>query len=162
MNILIGSVLLALGALFMLRHLSRRNPEALGDIFAQTRQTVTFMIPRIFAGLIGAGFLAELLPVDQVERFFGDSAGITGVAFATLLGALTPGGPFVAFAIGASSLKAGAALAPLMAYVTAWCVFNLNRMITYEMAFMGRRFTWIRHIVSAPVPLVLGGLLLLF
>ena len=161
MNILIGTVLLAFGATMMLRHLARHQNAALPDVFSRTRQTVLFMVPRIFAGLIGAGFLAALLPVDQVERFFGDSAGLTGVLFATLLGALTPGGPFVAFAIGASALKAGAALAPLMAYVTAWCVFNLNRMLAYEMSFMGRRFTVIRHVISIPVPLVLGGLLLL-
>ncbi|WP_081805503.1 hypothetical protein [Actibacterium mucosum] len=160
MNILIGTILLAIGAATMLRHLSRTQPDALPDIFTRTKQTTTFMVPRIFAGLIGAGFLAALLPVDQVERFFGESAGVTGVLFATLLGALTPGGPFVAFAIGASALKAGAALAPLMAYVTAWCIFNFNRALAYEMSFMGRRFTAIRHIVSLPVPIILGCLLL--
>ena len=116
----------------------------------------------LFAGLIGAGFMAELLPVDQVERIFGEGSGVWGVMLATLFGTLTPGGPFVAFAIGASALKAGAALAPLMAYITAWCVFNLNRTLAYELAFMGRRFTMIRHIISLPVPFLTGVLLLAF
>jgi len=161
MNILIGTIVLIIAAVFIIRHMRRTAPENLPQIFAKTRETTIFMVPRIFAGLIGAGFLAELLPVDQVERFFGEGAGMVGVIIATAFGAITPGGPFVAFAIGASSLKAGAAIAPLMAYVTAWCLLNFNRSLSYEYAFMGRRFLYIRLLISLPAPLLLGGLLLL-
>lgn len=161
MNILIGTILLGLAAAAIWRHLRRTNPDALPEIAARSRNTVIFMVPRIFAGLIGAGFMAALLPVDQIERLFGDNSGALGVALASVAGILTPGGPFVAFAIGASALKAGATLPPMMAYITAWSVLNVNRTLTYEIPFMGRRLTWIRLLASIPAPLLIGGLLLL-
>ncbi len=160
MNILIGTILLWALALLVLRRLRRHAPEHLDDVLTRSRATVTFLIPRVFVGLVGAGFMAELLPVDRIEHWFGESAGLGGVVLATAVGMATPGGPFIAFAIGAAALKAGAAWAPLMAFITAWSVMNLNRAIAYELPLMGRHFLLIRSAASLPVPLVLGLLVL--
>lgn len=162
MNILIGTILLGGLAWWLIARLRATRPDSLPGIWTGTRETMIFMVPRIFVGLIGAGFLAELLPVDHVERYFGAGSGMWGVVLASVLGAATPGGPFVAFAIGAGALKAGAGWAPLMAYVTAWSVMNLNRSIAYELPLMGRDFVLLRSLIALPLPLVLGGLMLLF
>jgi len=162
MNILIGTILLGALAVFALRQMRRHAPDDLPELWGRVRETMVFMVPRIFAGLIGAGFMADLLPVDHIEDYFGQDAGLFGVILATPLGAITPGGPFVAFAIGAAALKAGAGWAPLVAYVTSWSVVNLNRTIAYELPLMGRRFTLLRIAVSLPLPLILGGLVLAF
>lgn len=161
MNILIGTVLLWALALAMLNRLRQQAPDTLAELRQRALTTMTFMVPRLIVGLIGAGFMAELLPVDRIEQMFGESAGLTGVGLASVFGALTPGGPFVAFAIGAAALKAGAAWGPLMAYVTAWSVMNLNRSIAYELPLMGRRFLLLRSFISLPLPLLLGVLMLL-
>lgn len=161
MNILIGTILLWALALVMLRRLREQAPERLAAVRERTVATMTFMVPRLLVGLIGAGFMAELLPVDRIEQMFGESAGLSGVGLASIFGAITPGGPFVAFAIGAAALKAGAGWAALMAYVTAWSVVNLNRSIAYELPLMGRRFLLLRSFISLPLPLILGVLMLL-
>lgn len=160
MNILIGTVLLWALALVLLGRLKRSAPAQLPALFAQVRATILFMAPRILAGLVGAGFMAELLPLEHIERQFGTGAGFGGVVLATILGAATPGGPFVAFAIGAAALQAGAGTPALMAYVTSWSAVNLNRAIAYELPLMGRRFTLLRAAISVPLPLVLGGAML--
>lgn len=160
MNILIGTLLLWALALALLWRLYAHAPDRLPDVLRRARATTTFMIPRVLVGLIGAGFLAELLPVDQIDRFFGAQSGLAGVSLAAVFGMGTPGGPFVAYAIGAAALKAGAGWAPLMAYVTAWSVMNLNRSIAYELPLMGRHFMLLRSLVSLPVPLILGALVL--
>jgi len=162
MNIVIGTILLWALALEVLRRMRRDAREHLPALWAQTRDRLVFMVPRVFAGLIGAGFLAELMPVEHVDEYFGNASGFGGVLLATVLGAATPGGPFVAFAIGAAALKAGAGWAALIAYVTCWSVINLNRAIAYELPLMGRRFTVLRTVLSLPLPLVLGGLVLAF
>lgn len=162
MNILIGTILLWALAWAVLQRLKDHAPEHLVDVLQRSRATVTFLIPRVFVGLVGAGFMAELLPVDQIETWFGESAGLGGVLLASAVGMATPGGPFVAFAIGAAALKAGAAWAPLMAFVTAWSVMNLNRAIAYELPLMGRHFLLIRSAASLPVPLILGLVVLVF
>lgn len=161
MNILIGTALLWSVALYMLHRLRTTDPETLPQAVASARATIAFMLPRVFIGLIGAGFLAELLPVEQVEGLFGEGAGLRGVGLATLLGVLTPGGPFVAFAIGAAALQAGAGTAALMAYVTSWSVFCLNRSLAYELPLMGRRFMLVRWAVSLPLPILLGVIVML-
>lgn len=160
LNIVIGTVLLWALAFWVLARMRQVAPGEVAAVWARTRQTLVFMVPRVLAGLIGAGFMAELLPVDQVERLFGAGSGVGGVLLATALGAATPGGPFVAFAIGAAALKAGAGWAPLMAYVTCWSAINLNRAIAYELPMMGRKFTLLRGAISLPLGVVLGLIVL--
>jgi len=156
-NILIGTVAIWAGVLWVIRRLSREEGR-LAELRVRARATFLYILPRVLVGLLSAGFLAALLPEALVARWFGDAAGFSAVVLASVFGALTPGGPFVAFAIGASALKAGAGSGALVAYVTAWSIAALTRTLTYEVSMMGGRFTRIRLLVSAPVPLVLGGL----
>jgi len=82
------------------------------------------------------------------------------VVLATLAGVITPGGPFIAFAIAASGLKAGASIAAATAYVVAWSVICLTRSLTCELPVLGAGFMPARWAVSAPVPLIIGLILL--
>lgn len=157
MIVAVATVLVWGLALWLLRRVRSRRPEALPEALARARRLFIFILPRIFVGIVGAGFAAELLPGALVATWFGDSAGFGGIALATLLGAATPGGPFIAFAIGASALKSGAGEAALVAYVTAWSVICVNRTLAFELPMMGARFAWLRVAVSAPLPLLLGG-----
>jgi hypothetical protein len=116
-----------------------------------------WLIPRLAIGIIAAGFLAKLLPESLVARHLGPESGPLGLAVATALGAITPGGPVVGFSIGTAALKAGAGLPQVIAYVTAWSLISLNRMIVWETPIMPARFVWLRVAVSAPLPLLAGG-----
>ncbi|MBY5971567.1 permease [Ferrimonas balearica] len=156
MNILIGSVIIWAGALWALARVQRDHASELRTVWTISLDTFVFMLPRLMLGLISAGFLALLLPEAFVQRFLGDSAGFAGLLIASVFGALTPGGPFVAFAIGASALKAGATFGALTAYVTAWCIYSILRIMSYEVPMMGGRFTKVRLLYSLPVPVVLG------
>lgn len=75
MNILIGTLLIWGGALWSLLHLRRTMPDRLPEVARRTREMVLFMVPRILAGLIGAGFLAALLPQDMSPRPSGPRPG---------------------------------------------------------------------------------------
>lgn len=156
MNILIGTVLIWAGAFWALSYLRRTAPEAMDDLRPKAMNTFLYMVPRIFVGVAGAGFLAALLPAGFVRDWLGAGSGLTGIALSAVFGALTPGGPFIAFAIGASALKAGAGIGALIAYVTAWSMFALLRTLSYELSLMGAPFVGLRFAVSAPVPLLLG------
>ena len=157
MNILIGTVAIWIIALWLLSLLRARHPDRVPELWTKCRSLFLFMLPRIFVGLIGAGFMAALLPETLVAQSFGREAGLMGVVFAMGAGALTPGGPFVAFAIGAAALKAGAGVGALVAYVSAWCVVCVMRTLAYELPMMGSQFAWIRIAVSLPFVLILGS-----
>ncbi|PJE27447.1 Predicted permease [Pseudooceanicola antarcticus] len=156
MNILIGTILIWAGAVWALARVNRDHRSELRTIWQISLDTFLFMLPRLLLGMLSAGFLALLLPEDYVQRFLGESSGLTGLLIASLFGALTPGGPFVAFAIGASAIKAGATLGAITAYVTAWCIYSILRIISYELPMLGAAFTRTRLLVSLPVPILLG------
>jgi hypothetical protein len=120
------------------------------------------LMPRIMLGVIGAGFVAALLPQDVVARWLGPDSGIAGLAVAMVGGALTPGGPVIGFSIGAAALKGGAGAPQVIAYVTAWALFAFQRVLIWELGVMPPRLVWLRIVASLPVPILaaLGAMLL--
>lgn len=113
-----------------------------------------YLIPRLAIGVIGAGFLAALLPQDLVRSWLGPDSGIAGLLLATVAGAITPGGPVIGFAIGASALKSGAGYLAVMTYVTAWALFAFQRLIVWELPVMPTRVVWLRVVASLPLPIL--------
>ena len=100
-----------------------------------------YLIPRLAIGVIGAGFLAALLPQDVVRSWLGPESGISGLFLATLAGAL---------------LAVGAGVGPAVAFVTSWTLIGLNRAIIWEAPFLGVDFVTTRMLVSLPLPIVAG------
>ena len=121
-------------------------------------QDFLHLLPRLAVGVIGSGYLAQALPQDMVTAWLGPSSGFGGISIAALAGALTPGGPVVGFAIGAAALKAGAGLPQVMAFVTGWSLYTINRVLVWEIPTMPMRFVIIRMLVSVPFPFVVAGL----
>lgn len=113
-----------------------------------------YLVPRLAIGVIGSGFLAALVPEEWVRQWLGAESGILGLFIASLAGALTPGGPVVGFAIGAAAWKSGASLAPVVAYVTAWALFAIQRLFVWELPIMPARIVWIRVAASLPIPVI--------
>ena len=75
------------------------------------------ILPALVVGFILAGMISQVIPRELMTRWLGEESGLSGLLIATLAGSLTPGGPFVQFPIVAGLLKAGAGVAPLMAYI---------------------------------------------
>lgn len=115
------------------------------------------LLPRIGIGVIGSGYLAEALPKALIAPWLGPESAMTGIALATLGGALTPGGPVVGFAIGAAALKGGAGAPQVIAYSTAWALFAVNRLVLYEVPMMPARVVWLRALVCLPLPFIAAG-----
>lgn len=111
---------------------------------------------RLLLGLAMAGFIQVVVPSQVIARWMGEGSGIVGVLAATVLGALTPGGPYVSFPIIASLYQSGAGVGPLAAYLTAWGVIPLNRMLVWEIPFLGSSFTLARYAASCALPVAVG------
>ena len=110
------------------------------------------LLPRIGVGVVGSGFIAEVLPNALIAPWLGPESGLLGVALATLGGALTPGGPVVGFSIGAAALKSGAGAPQVIAYSTAWALYAIHRLIIWEIPMMPARMVGLRAAVSLPLP----------
>ncbi len=110
------------------------------------------LTPRVAIGVVGSGYVAAVLPPEVLGGLLGPNSGILGTAIATLAGALTPGGPVVGFSVGVAALKSGAAAPQVIAYTTAWALFAIQRVASYEVVAMPAKVVWLRVVVSIPVP----------
>jgi uncharacterized membrane protein YraQ (UPF0718 family) len=115
-----------------------------------------FILPRLVPALILAGLLQVLIPQDVVGRYFGREAGFKGIAIASVAGMLTPGGPMVSVPFLVALANSGAAIAPLVAYMTAWSLFGMQRIIAWEAPLMGWHFVGVRVLSSLVFPFLAG------
>lgn len=136
----------------------RRNRRIPGIAIAGTWKEFRRLLPRLLIGIVGAGYLARMVPADFVNHWLGANSGIIGITVAAIAGALTPGGPVVGYSLGAAALKAGAGVPQVMAYVTGWSLFTLNRMLIWELPTMPAWFVRIRILVSLPFPFLAAAL----
>jgi hypothetical protein len=110
------------------------------------------LLPRIMLGVVGAGYIAALLPQELVGRWLGADSGITGLCIAVLGGWLTPGGAVIGFSIAAAALKGGAGTPQVIAYTVAWALYAVQRLFLWEIPVMPPRLVWVRVVASLPLP----------
>ncbi|MEM6322448.1 MAG: hypothetical protein AAF748_02125 [Pseudomonadota bacterium] len=156
MNIVIGTLVLMGLAAWVWQRLDA--PAQRSEAVAGMWRIAAVTLPRVVIALISAGLFAELLPEEMVRAYLGDTSGFQGVLLGSALGVVTPGGVFVSFALAAGAVEAGAAMPATIAYVTAWSLFALTRIIADELALMGKQFLLQRIAVTLPIPLAVGGI----
>jgi uncharacterized membrane protein YraQ (UPF0718 family) len=115
------------------------------------------LLPKVMIGVIGSGYMAAVMPPDIIARWLGPDSGFFGVIIAVIGGSLSPGGPVVGFSISAAALKSGAGAPQVIAYMTAWALFAVQRFILWELPIMPRGLVWARVIASLPLPFLLAG-----
>ena len=123
---------------------------------------LTFILPRLVPALMLAGLMQVLIPEAVVSRHFGREGGLRAILIATLAGVLTPGGPMVSVPFMVALANSGAALPSLVAYMTSWSLFGIQRIIAWEAPLMGWHFVVVRVIPSLAFPIVAGWLVAVF
>jgi len=125
-------------------------------------ENIVVMVPRVAMAIVVAGFFGVLLPTELVVNWLGKDSGMTGILVGSVVGGLTPAGPILSFPIVSILSKAGAAVGPLIAYLTAWSVFAVHRVFAFEIPMMGGRFAALRLVSSLVLPFLAGILAMLF
>jgi uncharacterized membrane protein YraQ (UPF0718 family) len=116
------------------------------------------ILPRLVAALVLTGMLQVVVSPELIERSLGRSAGHRGIFIGFLAGILTPGGPMVSFPMMAVFYQSGASLSALVTYMTSWSLFGFQRVIAWELPFMGGRFVLARVLPTLALPIVAGYL----
>src|SRR5256712_3072950 len=115
-----------------------------------------FILPRLVPALMLAGLMQVLIPQEVVSRHFGRAGGLRAILMATVAGVLTPGGPMVSVPFMVALAHSGAALPSLVAYMTSWSLFGIQRIIAWEAPLMGWRFVIVRLGPRPPLPRAAG------
>ena len=115
------------------------------------------ILPMLLFAFIVAGMVQVLLPHEVIARWVGVESGFRGILIGSVAGGLTPGGPFVSLPLAAGLLRSGAGAGTMVAYLTAWSLWAVNRL-PMEVGILGWRFTLIRLGSTLILP-ILGGLI---
>ena len=116
------------------------------------------LLPVLILAFFVAGLMEVLLPEELLLRWVGEGSGLKGILIGTCLGAVAPGGPFIQFPIVAAMFKAGANIGPLVAYLSAWALIGINRVIAFEIPLLGIQITATRLLCSFIFPVIIGYL----
>ena len=123
---------------------------------------LVFILPRMVPAILIAGLMQVLIPQETVSWYFGQQSGLAGIVVASAAGVFTPGGPMVSVPFMVVLANSGVATAPLVAYMTAWSLFGLQRIIAWEAPLMGWRFVAVRVVPSLAFPVLAGWLVKVF
>ena len=138
----------------------RAGPETVKKGLELTWKTTRSNALLIFLAFIIVGFVNVLSPEELVIAWIGPNSGWRGIATSEFLGMLLPGGPYVIFPLIDILYQAGAGLAAVITLITSWSTQSLLT-ISFELPFMGWRFTSIRWGIGLAIPLLTGFLALL-
>lgn len=114
------------------------------------------LVPRIVAAVSVAGLLWAMLPRDRMAKLIGPESSWRGLVVGTVGGVVTPGGPASAFPLLAMLGGAGADRGALVAYIVAWSTMGLQRILVWDVPFMGTDFSLTRFLISLPLPILAG------
>jgi uncharacterized membrane protein YraQ (UPF0718 family) len=114
------------------------------------------LLPVLILAFFVAGLMEVLLPGELLTQWVGAESGFKGMLIGTCLGAVAPGGPFIQFPIVAAMYNAGVHIGPLIAYLSAWALIGVNRMIAFELPLLGFKITCTRLICSFIFPIIIG------
>jgi uncharacterized membrane protein YraQ (UPF0718 family) len=153
-----STIIMMAGAAIMLVAVYWKAPEAAQKGLSATAALILEITPRMIAAFTLAGLFQAIVPEDVIVRWMGHGSGIRGLLIGMTLGSVTPGGPMTHFPVIASLFKMGVGIGPLVAYLTAWSLFGLQRIIMWEIPFLGPQVVAIRVAVSLLFPFISGWL----
>lgn len=133
----------------------RQDPEKLKLGTQIGWSTLKRTLPVLLLAFIIVGFVNALEPQSLVRAWIGPESGLQGVLIGTLAGMLLPGGPYVVFPLIATLYGSGAGLGPTLAMITSWATIALLS-VSFELPFMGWRFSLIRLGLGVLIPLGVG------
>lgn len=133
-----------------------KGPDVFRTALTGDLELVLNLLPRVGVALSIAALIWVLLPRERISGLVGSESGIAGLAIATAAGTITPGGPSSAYALLAMLAASGADRGALVAYITAWATLGLQRVLVWDVPFMGAEFAILRAMICLPLPVVAG------
>lgn len=123
-----------------------------GATLAGFLKEVAVFLPAMF---ILVGLFDVWVPRRIVERHVGSAAGPLAILWMILLGTLQAGPLYGAYPVAVALYRKGASLRNIFIYLGAFSAMKIP-MLTFEVGFLGWRFSLTRTLVTVPVFIVLA------
>jgi uncharacterized membrane protein YraQ (UPF0718 family) len=135
------------------------NPEKAFQGLRNSYKTFTDpeigLVPLIASAILIGGLVQSIIPGEVISDLLGQEAGLRGLASGSVLGAVVPGGPYVAFPIAGALYRSGASIGAVVAFVSSWSLIALSRL-PYEIPFLGVKLVALRVAASLAFPILIG------
>ena len=151
----LATIILIVLALILLDYAYLKHDGSHIDGLKDGWKTLKRTAPLLLLAFVIVGYVEVLSPEYLIQRWIGPHTGLNGILIAEGVGMLLPGGPYAVFPIIAVLYNAGAGLGPTITLVTSWATLALIS-VSFELSFMGWRFTAVRWGPSLLVPLLAG------
>lgn len=153
-----GTFVLLVGVLVVLGVLAYRMGGA-EEVTTSLRSGFDLLVrfaPILIISFLAAGFAERLIPQEWVREQLGADSGLRGILLATGAGILTPAGPFVSMPIAAVMLRSGAGSGPIVAFLAAWALLAVHRLLAWEVPILGWHFALLRYATCLVLPVLAG------
>jgi len=104
------------------------------------------------------GLFDVWIPKEKLEKHIGKGSGIKGIGLMVLLAVIQPGSLYVAFPFAWLLWKKGSSLRNIFIYVGMFSAAKIP-MLTFEIGFLGLKFSVLRLILTIPVFIFIAILL---
>ncbi|MGH7844092.1 MAG: permease [Candidatus Binatia bacterium] len=148
--------IMLIGAALILLGLYVKAPEKANQGLSAGLMLFLEILPRMILAFIFAGLMQVMAPQGLITNWMGHESGFRGLLIGMVLGTVTPGGPMTHFPIVASLYKSGVGVGPMVSYLTAWSLFGLQRVIMWELPFLGLSVVAVRAASSFLFPILAG------
>jgi len=118
------------------------------------KEMITFL-PFMF---ILVGLFDVWFPREKVEKHIGKQSGIKGTVWVILLAMLQAGPLYGAFPVTYLLWKKGCSIKNIFIYLGAFSTLKIP-MLTFEIGFLGLRFSLLRTVVTLPVFILIGKIM---
>lgn len=135
-----------------------KGPGVVEQAVGDDLELLVFLLPRMLGGMLLAGLVQVVLPPEVVAKWVGEKSGLRGLVIASVVGALTPGGPMTSFPIVVAFYMSGADRGALIAYLTSWSLLGFQRFLVWELPLLGPDVALFRLLGVFWMP-VLAGLI---
>jgi uncharacterized membrane protein YraQ (UPF0718 family) len=149
------ALLMALAAILFVYAWRRGDGSHIRGVLEGWR-TLMQMLPLLLSAFAIVGLATELSPRETVEAWVGPESGWQGLIVAEGVGMLLPGGPYVVFPLIGALYQSGAGLGAAVTLTTSWATLALLNL-SFEIPYMGWRFTLTRWPLALSVPLLAGA-----
>lgn len=129
--------------------------QRVGKSFAGFLVEMALVLPAAFLLI---GLFDVWTPRQAIERHLGPGAGMKAVPWIILLATIQAGPLYVAFPFAIALWRKGCTPRNVFIYLGAFSALKIP-MLTFEMTFLGWRFSVVRVLVTLPVFILLGFLM---
>jgi uncharacterized membrane protein YraQ (UPF0718 family) len=122
------------------------------DNFLSFMKEMILALPVMF---ILVGLFDVWVPKEKVQKHIGNASGIKGVLWVILLAFMQAGPLYAAFPVAYILRKKGTSAVNIFIYLGASSIAKIP-MVTFEIGFLGLKFSLLRIFLSLPVFILIG------